>query len=45
MTKSGSVIFEVLTAVMKTMLLFSIVTPCRLAGGYQRFGETYSLQP
>jgi hypothetical protein len=35
--------FEVLTAMKKSMLFFWVVTPCGLAGRYQRFGQTYYL--
>jgi hypothetical protein len=34
---------EVLTALKMTVLFFWVVTPCRLIGRYQRFGETYCL--
>jgi len=36
--------FEVLTTAKVTML-FWIVTPCRLAGRYPSFRETYCLHP
>jgi hypothetical protein len=36
-------IFEVFTAVRMKMLSFWVLTPCRLAGGCKRFGETYCL--
>jgi hypothetical protein len=32
--------FEVLTEVRMTMLFFWVVTPCRLVGRCQRYGET-----
>jgi hypothetical protein len=35
--------FEVLTAVRMTMLLFWVVSPCRLVSRYQHFEETYCL--
>jgi hypothetical protein len=34
-------IFEVIMAAKISMLFFWVVTPCRLAGRYQRFGGTY----
>jgi hypothetical protein len=36
-------IFGVLTAVRITIMLFWVVTPCRLVGRYESFGETYFL--
>jgi hypothetical protein len=33
--------FEVLTTVKMTMLLYWAVTPCRLIGRYQSFGEIH----
>jgi hypothetical protein len=35
--------FEFLTAVRMTTLFFWVVTPYRLVGRYQRFGEAYCL--
>jgi hypothetical protein len=35
--------FDVLTAVRMTMSFSWVLTPCRLVGRYQRFGETYCL--
>jgi hypothetical protein len=34
--------FEVLTAVKMLIVVFWVVTPCSLVGGYQRLGGTYS---
>jgi hypothetical protein len=41
--KTAFIIFEVLTAVKTSMLVFWLVTPNRLAGKYQRFGGIYCL--
>jgi hypothetical protein len=35
--------FEVLTAVKMLMVVFWVVTPCGLVGGYQHFRGTYCL--
>jgi hypothetical protein len=35
---------EVLTAVKMSLLVFWVVTPCGLAGRYQRFEGSYSLK-
>jgi hypothetical protein len=34
---------EVHTVVKMSMLVFWVMTPCRLVGGHQHFGETYCL--
>jgi hypothetical protein len=34
--------FKVLTAVKMLMLVFWVVMPCVLAGGYKHFRETYN---
>jgi hypothetical protein len=37
--------FEVFTAVKMKMVVFRIVTPCGLAGVYERFRITYCFSP
>jgi hypothetical protein len=43
MEQTQVVKFEVLTAVKMAMSFFWVVTPSKLLGRYQRFGEKYSL--
>jgi hypothetical protein len=35
--------FDVLTAVKMSIVVFRVLTPCDLVGGYQCFGGTYRL--
>jgi hypothetical protein len=41
--RMGHQIFEVLTAVKISIVVFWVVTPCSLVGGYQLLGGTYRL--
>jgi hypothetical protein len=37
--------FEILAAVKISIVVFWVVTPCGLIGGYQHFGGMYRLHP